>query len=302
MIGVTNPAENVTSLPKLSILFRLTLPLLLHFTSAANEILKDIEYARVDGSTLALDLYKPGKQTGPLIVYVHGGAWRSGSKKEMPLGDLTESGYPVATVDYRLSTVARFPAQIHDIKAAIRFLRANASQLNINAKQIVIAGSSAGGHLAALVGVTNGNRALEGEIGEHKNESSDVQAIISFFGASDLTTILKQSTPHGLSVREPALDLLLGAQPDKVPDLARLASPVFHVDKNDPPLLLFHGDQDPQMPINQSHQLQGAYERAGAKVTFKVLHGAAHGGKIFYEPEQIAFIKDFLRQNLSNQN
>ncbi|HUS34700.1 MAG TPA: alpha/beta hydrolase [Verrucomicrobiae bacterium] len=283
---------------KLSLLLRATLVLFFAFTCSAAEILKDIEYARVDGATLGLDLYKPKKQTGPLIVYVHGGAWRSGSKKEMPLGDLVDSGYPVATIDYRLSTVARFPAQVHDIKAAVRFLRANASKLGIHAKQIIIAGSSAGAHLAALVGVTNGNRDLEGDIGEHKNESSDVQGIISFFGASDLTTILKQSTPHGLSVREPALDLLLGAQPDKVPELARLASPVFHVDKNDPPLLLIHGDQDPQMPINQSHQLQGAYEAAGAKVTFKVLHGAGHGGKVFYEPEQIALVKDFLRKNV----
>jgi acetyl esterase/lipase len=292
----------VTNFSNGSILFQLTLFLLLRAACPAAEILKDIEYARVDGSTLALDLYKSDKQSGPLIVYVHGGAWRSGSKKEMPLGDLVESGYPVATIDYRLSTVARFPAQIHDIKAAIRFLRAKATKLQIGAKQIVIAGSSAGAHLAALVGVTNGRRDLEGEVGDHKKQSSDVQAIISFFGASDLTTILKQSTPHGLSVREPALDLLLGAQPDEVQELARLASPVFHVDKNDPPLLLFHGDQDPQMPINQSHQLQGAYENAGAKVTFKVLHGAAHGGKTFYDANQIHLIKDFLREHLPRQN
>jgi acetyl esterase/lipase len=256
----------------------------------------------VDGTSLALDLYKPDHQTGPLILYIHGGAWRSGSKKEMPLQDLVDSGCPVATTDYRLSTVAKFPAQIHDIKAAIRYLRGNSQKLAINAKQIVVSGSSAGGHLAALVGVTNGNRELEGNLGDFRDQSSAVQGIISFFGASDLTTILSQSTPHGLSVREPALDLLLGAQPDKVPDLARLASPVFHVDKDDPPLLLFHGDQDPQMPINQSHELQGAYERAslGSKVEFKVLHGAAHGGKVFYAPEQITTIKNFLR-NLSEQ-
>src|SRR5687768_15672520 len=105
MTGVTSPAENVISLPSLSLLLRAILFVLLPFTSGASEILKDIEYARANDSTLALDLYKPKKQTGPLIVYVHGGAWRSGSKKEMPLGDLVDSGYPVATIDYRLSTV-----------------------------------------------------------------------------------------------------------------------------------------------------------------------------------------------------
>lgn len=286
----------MSSFQKLAILS--TLSILFVAPSSTAEILKDIEYARVDGSTLALDLHKPARQTGALIVYVHGGAWRSGSKQEMPLNDLVEEGYPVASVGYRLSTVARFPAQIHDIKAAIRFLRASAGKFGITANQIAIAGSSAGAHLAALIGVTNGHRELEGEVGDHKNESSDVQAIISFYGASDLTTILKQSTPHGLSVRVPALDLLLGSQPDKVPNLARLASPVFHVDRRDPPLFLFHGDQDPQMPINQSHQLQGAYAKAGATAAFKVLHGAAHGGKIFYAPEQIRLIKDFLRENV----
>jgi acetyl esterase/lipase len=288
----------VSSFRKLSFIARVTcLFAFIAASSFADEVTKDIEYARVDGTSLALDLYKPGRQTGPLIVYIHGGAWRSGSKKEMPLEDLVDFGCPVASVDYRLSTVAKFPAQIHDIKAAIRYLRGNSQKLGIDAKQIVVSGSSAGGHLAALAGVTNGERELEGDLGDLRDQSSAVQGIISFFGASDLTTILNQSTPHGLSVREPALDLLLGAQPDKVPDVARLASPVFHVDKDDPPLLLFHGDLDPQMPINQAHELQGAYEKAGigSKVEFKALHGSGHGGKSFYAPEQMAIIKVFLK-------
>jgi len=265
--------------------------------SAFAAVTKDIEYARVDDKPLALDLYAPEKQTGPLIVFVHGGAWRGGSKAEMPLGDLVAIGYPVATMDYRLSTVARFPAQAHDIKGAIRFLRAKQTSLGIDATRIIIAGTSAGGHLAALVGVTNGHRELEGNVGGNSDQSSDVQGIMSFFGGSDLTTILAQSTPHGLTVRVPALDLLLGGQPDKEIDLARLASPVFHVDKNDPPLLLVHGDQDPQMPINQAHELQGAYEKAGAKSEFKVIYGAGHGGKIFFDPDHIAWVKSFLAKN-----
>src|SRR5689334_7701217 len=103
--------------------------LILFTTSFAGEVTKDIEYAHPDGNPLALDLYKADHQTGPLIVYIHGGAWRSGSKKEMPLQDLVDSGSPVATIDYRLSTVAKFPAQIHDIKAAIRYLRGNSQKL-----------------------------------------------------------------------------------------------------------------------------------------------------------------------------
>lgn len=267
--------------------------------AAEGRIRRDLEYARPNGLPQALDLYLPPKQAGPLIVFVHGGAWRSGSKKEMPFAVLISNGYPVATIDYRLSTVAPFPAQAHDIKAAIRFLRGKADSFSIDASTIVISGTSAGGHLAALVGVSNGDKRLEGEEGDFKNRSSDVQAIVSFYGASDLTTILTQSTPHGLSVRVPALELLLGGKPEEKQELARLASPVFQVDKNDPPLLLFHGDQDPQMPVNQALQFQGAYEKVGAKAQLKILHGAGHGGKVFFEPEQIAIMKEFLRANFA---
>src|SRR5262249_41616436 len=153
-----------------------------------------------------------------------------------------------------------------------RFLRGRQKELGIDATKIVIAGASAGGHLAALVGVTSGQAELEGNIGSYPQESSAVQGIISFYGGSNLTTILDQSTPHGLSVRVPALELLLGGQPSAKPELARLASPVFHVDKNDPPLLLIHGDQDPQMPVNQALELQGAYEAAGCKVRLEIIH------------------------------
>jgi len=229
-----------------------------------------------------------------LIVWVHGGAWRSGSKNSMPLGQLVNDGYAIASVDYRLSPEARFPAQIHDLKAAIRFLRGHAAEWNLPAKRIVIAGDSAGGHLAALVGVSNGQSELAGSIGNDGTHSSDVQGIISFYGAANLTSILSQSTPFGLGVRVPALELLLGGQPTNVPALARLASPVFHVDPKDPPLLLFHGDQDPQMPINQAHELVGAYQAAKLPVQFEVVHGAAHGGARFYTEERLAVVRRFL--------
>ncbi len=131
--------------------------------------------------------------------------FRCGSKSRMPLEALAEEGWVIASVDYRLTPVARFPAQVHDIKAALRFLRANAADYGFDADRIAIAGNSAGGHLAALVGTTNGHKDLEGSVGAHLEESSDVQATISFYGASNLTTILKQSTPFGLGVRIPAL-------------------------------------------------------------------------------------------------
>ena len=261
---------------------------------------RNIEYGRVEGHVLKLDLYLPQENTTPpLIVWVHGGAWRGGSKDGMPLKSMVERGWAVASVDYRLTPVAPFPAQIHDIKAAIRFLRAQAQHYRYLSDKIIIAGASAGGHLAALVGTTNDHPTLEGSVGDYPEESSSVQGILDFYGASNLTTILNQSTPHGLGVRIPALQLLLGGQPeDRVP-VARLASPVYHVDSKDPPLMLIHGDQDPQMPINQAHELQGAYQREELPVEFEVIHGAAHGGAEFYDSRRLRLISTFLKRHLN---
>ena len=263
------------------------------------EIRKNVAYATVGETRLALDLYRPtDAEDRPLIVWVHGGAWRRGSRSNMPLTTLVEAGYSVASVDYRLSPVAPFPAQVHDVKAAIRYLRANAAALRINAKRIAVAGSSAGGHLAALVGVTNGHPELEGQVGEHLDQSSDVQAIIDLYGPTNFLTILDQSTPHGLGVRIPALQLLLRGQPEDKQELAKLASPVFHVDESDPPLLLIHGDQDPQVPINQSHELHGRFRESQLPVQFEVMHGGAHGGAEFYDEKRTQLMRSFLDRQL----
>ncbi len=261
--------------------------------------MSDIVYGTVDGHELKLDLYMPAEAvTPPLLIYVHGGAWRGGSKERVLTTAFVEDGYAMASVEFRLSGDAMFPAQIHDIKAAIRFLRGKAQSYGYEATRIGIMGSSSGGHLVELVGVTNGHEELEGVVGDYLDQSSDVQAIVSYFGASNLTTILKQSTPHGLSVRVPALDLLIGGQPEDKVELARLASPVFHVDATDPPLLMLHGDQDPQMPINQSHELHNAYKEYDLQVQFEVVHGAAHGGQQFRDEKRIELVETFLDNQL----
>ena len=265
---------------------------------AAAETQTDIEYERVGDLSLKLDLHTPQAANPPLIVYVHGGAWRGGSKSDVPIAKLIEHGFAIASVDYRLSTQAPFPAQIQDIKAAIRFLRAKAELFHLSTSRIAIIGSSAGGHLAALVGVTNGNKVLEGTIGEHLSQSSDVQCIVSLFGASNLQTILSQSTEFGLKMRVPALQLLLGGQPTEKPDLAKLASPVAHLDKDDPPLLLIHGDADPQMPPQQSQELAKAYEALKLPVQLIMLPGGKHGGREFYDDERTAIVAKFLDKAL----
>ena len=262
---------------------------------AAEPTHSDIVYAKEGLSTLKLDLYLPEQENPPLVVWVHGGAWRRGSKEKMQIPGLIDHGFAIASVGYRLSVIDPFPAQVHDIKSAIRFLRSKAEDYGYNADRVAIAGASAGGHLAALVGLTNGHEELEGTVGVTEG-SSEVSAIVDFYGPSNFLTILPQSTPHGLGVRIPALQLLLRSQPEDDPDLARLASPVFHVDENDPPLLLIHGDQDPQVPINQSIELVGAYKEAGIEdnVTFEVIHGGVHGGEGFYDAERMKLVADFL--------
>ncbi len=257
---------------------------------------RDVLYATVAKQELHLDIYRPrSPRKCPVIIWIHGGAWRGGTKDRVPVTGMLNHGFAIASVDYRLSPVAEFPAQIHDIKAAIRFLRANAATYNFDADHFIIAGSSAGGHLAALVGVSNDVVALEGSVGNNSSSSSDVQSIVSFYGAANLQTILSQSTPHGLSVRVPALQLLLGGQPKEQPELAKLASPVAHVDSSDPPLLLIHGDQDPQMPINQAHELHGKYKQLGLPVEFEVVHGGAHGGQRFFDDAMLDRVAEYLK-------
>ena len=260
--------------------------------------LTDIPYATVDGRTLALDLHLPGGVAQPpLVVFLHGGAWSSGDKKSYPQFLLAQ-GFAVASVEFRSSRDARFPANVHDIKAAIRFLRAKQSEHGYRAARIAVSGVSSGAHLAALVGTSNGVAELEGKVGEHLRESSEVQAIISWYGASNFTTILAQSTEFGRSVREPALKQLLGGLPDEVPEVATLASPVAHVGAGDPPAILLHGDQDRQMPVNQTLELEGAYRKAGLPVETVIVHGAGHGGDAFYAAEPGSKVIQFLRSQI----
>jgi acetyl esterase/lipase len=233
-----------------------------------------------------------------LIVWVHGGAWRSGSKADVPILPLMEHGFAIASVDYRLSPVAKFPAQALDLHAAIRFLHANADAYGIDPRRIAIAGSSAGGHLAALVGVSGDVEELTGQPEETKDAGPEVRAVVCIYGASNLETILDQSTEHGLSVRIPALKLLLGGLPDEEPGLARLASPVAHVDSDDPPLLWIHGDADPQMPFAQGIEMRDAYAKRSLPVELVTVKGGLHGGEGFFEEAMLKRAADFLDRSL----
>jgi acetyl esterase/lipase len=261
---------------------------------AQKDTTKNIVYAEAGGKKLLLDLYMPsGKKDPYLIVWIHGGAWRSGSKESPPLGMLPY-GYALASINYRLSEEAAFPAPIYDIKASIRFLRANAKKYGYRSDKIIIWGSSAGGHLAALAGMTNNDKELEGNLGAYTNESSSIQCILDFYGPSNFMTILNQSTPHGLSVRIPALTLLLGKPVEQAPDLAKQASPVYQADSTDPPILIVHGDQDIQVPVNQSLELAGVYKKNKLTVQLEIIPGGGHGGAVYDKKEIMETVKKFL--------
>ncbi|MES2517553.1 MAG: alpha/beta hydrolase [Bacteroidota bacterium] len=260
------------------------------------EITKDLVYAEAENKKLLLDIYKTKGQKEPyLIVWIHGGAWHSGTKENPPLG-LLPLGYALASVDFRASTEKTFPANVQDIKAAIRFLRANAHKYGYKSDKIIIWGSSSGGHLAALVATTNNNATLEGNLGNYLNTSSSVQACIDFYGPTNFLTILNQSTPHGLNVRLPALAILLGKPLEQATELAKLASPVYQVDTTDPPIFIVHGEQDIQVPINQSIELLSAYQSKNLKVQIEFVPNAGHSDPAYAKKELMEKIDKFLKE------
>ncbi len=251
--------------------------------------LRDLEYARVGHRPLLLDLYLPEAATGklPVVVWIHGGGWRAGSKERCPAVWMVPRGYAVASVGYRLSGEAKFPAQIEDCKAAIRFLRAGAAKYGLDPDRIGAWGASAGGHLAALLGTAGEAKELEGPSGEPR-VSSRVQAVCDWFGPADLSRL---GTP---GARSP-VTLLLGGLPDENVQLARMASPISYVSKDDPPFLIMHGDRDRLVPLSQSQLLHEALKKAGVESTWHVVQGAGHG---FAGPEVAQRVLQFFDRHL----
>ena len=258
--------------------------------------IKDIEFAKIDDHSLKLDLYIPEKTNkSALVVWIHGGGWQKGSKKDCKLDWLTEHGYSVASISYRLSQVAKFPAQLHDCKGAIRWLRANSNKYGYKTNCIIVAGASAGGHLAALIGTTSGNEKLEGNVGGNLKEPSSVSAIIDYYGATDF--ILRSKTqPSRANEVGSVVYNLLGGGADKKIELASLASAAHHVTEDDPPLLIFHGDKDKTVLIDQSEAITKVYKSKGLYVQFNVLPGKKHGGAVFYQGKNRKRVLTFLSE------
>lgn len=263
----------------------------------AGKTYKDVEFAKVDGHSLKLNLFLPEKKDAPLVLWIHGGGWHAGSYKNCSITWMTDHGYAVASISYRLTNKAIFPAQIHDCKAALRWLRANKEKYGYSTEKVAVAGSSAGGMLAALMGTSGDVKELEGNVGGNIDQSSRVDAVIDFYGATDFI-LRSKSQPHRANKVGSVVYKLLGGGADKKVEEAKSASAAYHVSSDDPPFLVFHGDKDNTVLIDQSEKITEVYKAANLPIDFHVLRGAGHGGKQFFAPENKKLMIDFLKKHL----
>lgn len=256
---------------------------------------KDVVYGTGGGEKLMLDLARPAKGDGPfpLVVLVHGGAWQTGSRAEHHANVLmlAKEGYVAVTVGYRLAPKHRWPAQIEDVKCAVRFLRSKAKEYRIDADRVGLGGTSAGGHLALMAGLGDVKDGLEGKGGHEKFSSGGVKCVVNYFGPTDLRVwkptpigeLAFRATTGGQKGGEEILKDFAGTADRKAAVMARL-SPVTYVKKTSPPVLTFHGTLDPLVPLSQAQLLHQALEKAGVEQKLVVMQNKLHG----WEGEDLA--------------
>lgn len=257
----------------------------------------DIAYAEKSPAQ-KLDIYIPdeGEVPFPVIISIHGGAFKSGDKGDgqvIPMLAGLKRGYAVVSVNYRLSGEAIFPAQIYDVKAAVRWVRANAKQYKLDPEKIAAWGGSAGGHLAAMVGTSGNVKELEDLSQGNPNRSSRVQAVVDWFGPTDFLKMdeqLKESkvaNPQTHSIPDSPESELIGKNLVDAPELVKAANPETYITKDDPPFFIQHGLIDHLVPYQQSVNLARNLEQVIGKdkVTIELLPGTDHGGPN-YETEQ----------------
>jgi len=243
----------------------------------------DLPYAATGNPRQRLDLYLPksrARERLPVIVFFHGGAWRYGGKSDgagrlMPF--LRSGRYAGVSAGYRLSGEATWPAQIHDAKAAVRWVRANASRYGLDAERIGVLGRSAGGHLALLLGASGDVPELEGEVGEHAGVSSQVAAVANFFGVAELLAMIGPPSDVDRTRADAPEALLLGGPLRENAEKAKAASPLSYVSPNDPPVLTVHGTLDRMVPYDQALRLDAALRAAGVPSYLVRVEGAGHG-------------------------
>ena len=264
---------------------------------------RDLAYVDNGHERHKLDLYLPKQAKGPLplLIWVHGGGWQNGSKDGCPPlhAGYVERGYAVASLNYRLSGHAVFPAQIEDCKAAIRWLRAHADKFGLDPQRFGVWGSSAGGHLVALLGTSGEVKAFD--VGAHLDQSSAVQAVCDYYGPTDFVAFVTTKGYESHAAANAPEAKLLGGTLEEKRELATQANPITHVSAGDPPFLIVHGDRDPVVPLNQSELLFEALKKAGVSVHFHTIEGAAHGGAGFSGPAIDTLVADFFAARLQKR-
>ena len=243
------------------------------------EEIKDIQYGDGEGTPLLLDLYLPRERKGavPGLIFIHGGSWSHGKRSDYKYyaTRFPQMGYAVATLSYRLVPDASFPAAVHDVKCAVRWMRANAEKYGINPDKLAAIGGSAGGHLAMMLGYSPGVAELEGT-GGHQEYSSAVQAVVNFYGPVDITLPEHHNNP--------TLHAFFGGKTfDEAPEQYRLASPITHLTKDAPPTLTIHGTDDMTVPVDQADLLAARLKELGVYHEYLRLEGYPHTLDIIQE-------------------
>jgi len=257
----------------------------------------DVPYVTGGHEAQKLDLYIPEntKSALPLLVYIHGGGWAKGDKNGCPGRGFATHGYVVASLNYRLSQDAIFPAQIEDCKAAIRFLRAHASEYKIQGDRVGVWGGSAGGHLVAMLGTTGDIRDFD--TGANLDQPSKVQCVVDWYGPTDFLHWGEKPNP-ALDTLNTGIAKLIGGTITENPEKARRASPIYFVKKDAAPFLIMHGDKDTLVPIQQSQILDAALKKVGVECKLVVIPGARHADPIFKSEPNQALILQFFDQHL----
>ncbi len=260
--------------------------------------LADVEYAVASGIRLKLDLYFPRNtpKPYPVIMFVHGGGWSGGSKTNNRADFMALHGYAVVSIDYRLSGQAKFPAQLYDCKGAVRWLRANAAKYDLDPNRIGVFGSSAGGHLVALLGTTLGVDSLEGAVGGNLQFSSAVHAVCDWYGPANFLTICDYPSAINHCADDSPEARLIGGPIRANLAKAVAASPITYVNGDEPRFLIMHGTLDMSVPFQQSVELDSALRQAGVEVVFKPIVGGGHGDAAFEtDSTELAVVEFFDR-------
>jgi acetyl esterase/lipase len=262
---------------------------------------REIEFGKGGQRPLRMNVVQPHvlpELPMPVLVWVHGGGWCKGDKEEgiRRLVPFANDGYFCASIEYRLSSEAIFPAQLEDCKCAIRFLRAHAKDFHLNAERIGVWGASAGGHLAALLGTTHHIQELEGE-GGWENFSSRVQAVCDWFGPTDFLKMNEFPGKIDHDAADSPESMLIGGPIQENREQAARANPITYITTDTAPFLIMHGDNDYLVPLNQSQLLFEALKKSNVEVTFEIIVGGGHGNH-FNSPALLEQIKRFFNTHL----